>query len=111
MDCYGDHRNHATINYNGEVFKCTARDFTNANSEGMLSDNGRIIWNDKFEKRMNIKFKNKPCLECKIMPLCNGGCSQQAIENEGVDYCIYDFDEDKKKKMVIEKFLEALSEA
>jgi len=109
--CYGDHKNHATINYNGEVFKCTARDFTSANSEGILSDNGRILWNEKFEKRMNIKFKNKPCLECKIMPLCNGGCSQQAIENEGVDYCIYDFDEDKKQKMVIEKFLEALSEA
>lgn len=107
--CYADHRNHATINYNGEVFKCTARDFTTANSEGVLSDEGKILWNYKFEKRLNSKFKNKPCLECKIMPLCNGGCSQQAIENEGVDYCVYDFDEDKKKQMVIQKFLEAIS--
>ncbi|OMP75118.1 radical SAM protein [[Flexibacter] sp. ATCC 35208] len=106
--CYGDHRNHATINYNGEVFKCTARDFTTNNSEGILSDDGKILWNPKYEKRMSSKFKNKPCLECKIMPICNGGCSQQAIEHEGIDYCVYDFDEDKKKQMVIERFLEAI---
>jgi uncharacterized protein len=108
--CYGDHRNHATINYNGEVFKCTARDFTTANSEGVLKEDGTIHWNDKYEKRMNIKFKNKPCLECKILPICGGGCSQQALEHEGIDYCVHDFDENKKLQLVINKFMESLSE-
>ncbi|WP_205510384.1 radical SAM/SPASM domain-containing protein [Longitalea arenae] len=107
--CYGDHRNHATINYNGEVFKCTARDFTTQNSEGLLADNGTINWNEKLEKRLNSKFKNKPCLECAILPICGGGCTQQAVEHEGVDYCVNDFDETKKRKIVINKFLETLA--
>lgn len=107
--CYGDHRNHATINYNGEVFKCTARDFTTQNSEGLLGGNGTIQWNEKLEKRLNSKFKNKPCLECAILPICGGGCSQQAVEHEGVDYCVNDFDENKKRKIVINKFLETLA--
>ena len=109
--CYGDHRNHATINYNGEVFKCTARDFTTKNSEGLLGQNGTIDWNEKLEKRLNSKFKNKPCLECAILPICGGGCTQQAIEHAGMDYCVNDFDENKKRKIVINKFLETLAEA
>ncbi|QES91064.1 radical SAM/SPASM domain-containing protein [Rhizosphaericola mali] len=106
--CYGDHRNHATINFNGEVFKCTARDFTTKNSEGLLDETGNINWNEKFEKRLNIKFKNKPCLECAILPMCGGGCTQQAIEHEGIDYCVHDFDEEKKMSLVYNKFIETL---
>jgi uncharacterized protein len=108
--CYGDHRNHATLNYNGEVFKCTARDFTHANSEGVLNENGEIIWGPKYEKRLNSKFKNKPCLECAILPICGGGCTQQALENEGRDYCVNDFDENKKLQLVKNKFFEFLEE-
>jgi len=107
--CYGDHRNHATINYNGEVFKCTARDFTTKNSEGLLDESGNIKWNEKYEKRLSMKFKNRPCLECSILPICGGGCTQQALEHEGVDYCVNDFDENKKRKIVINKFLETLA--
>ncbi|WP_029277618.1 radical SAM/SPASM domain-containing protein [Pedobacter borealis] len=108
--CYGDHKNHATINFNGEVFKCTARDFTTANSEGILKPGGFIEWNEKLEKRLNSKFKNKPCLECPILPLCGGGCTQQAIEHENVDYCVYDFDNNKKLDVVKNKFFEILAD-
>jgi uncharacterized protein len=106
--CYGDKRNHATINYNGEVFKCTARDFTSSNKEGVLNQDGKIIWNEKFEKRLNSKFKNKPCMDCKILPICGGGCSQQALEHEGVDYCVHDFNEEKKLEMVKERFFQTV---
>lgn len=108
--CYGDKKNHATINYNGEVFKCTARDFTTGNSEGKLGQYGTITWNEKLEKRLNSKFKNRPCLECRILPLCGGGCTQQAIEHEGVDYCVYNFDENKKLEVVKTKFAEILED-
>jgi uncharacterized protein len=108
--CYGDHRNHATINYNGEVFKCTARDFTTNNSEGILTEGGFIEWNAKLEKRLNSKFKNKPCLECPILPICGGGCTQQAIEHEGVDYCVYNFDYNKKLDVVKNRFFELIAE-
>ena len=61
-----------------------------------------MIWDDGYiEQRMNSKFKNKPCLKCKILPLCNGGCSQHAMENKEEDYCIYHGDENEKNKVVI----------
>ncbi len=44
------------INYNGDVFKCNARDFTSKTRNGVLAD-GAIEWNDTFEQRMNIKLK------------------------------------------------------
>ena len=27
--------------------------------------------------------------------MCAGGCNQQALEHEGVDYCMMDFDENE----------------
>lgn len=108
--CYGDKRYQATLNYNGEVFKCTARDFKDNSGEGYLLDNGTIEWNERYEKRLNIKFENPPCKECVILPICGGGCTQQALENEGQDYCIYNFDEEEKKKQVIKKFEVVLSD-
>ncbi|WP_129746355.1 radical SAM/SPASM domain-containing protein [Flavobacterium anhuiense] len=107
--CYADKNNHATINYNGEVYKCTARDFESASKEGVLNQDGKIEWNEKYERRMNSKFKNPPCLSCKILPICNGGCSQQAIEHEGIEYCIHNFDESKKIEIIKDKFMYAIS--
>ncbi len=108
--CYADRKNQATINFNGEIFKCTARDFVSNNKEGDLQKNGIIDWNEKFDKRMNIKFKNKPCLECVIMPICNGGCSQSAMENEGKDYCTFEKMGITKEEIVMDKFLQSTLE-
>ena len=79
------------------------KNYFNAFDLGILQNNGKIDWNSTFYERMDIKFKNKPCLECPIMPLCNGGCSQHALENKDKDYCIYDFDESQKKDIIIKK--------
>jgi uncharacterized protein len=105
--CYADKRNSVVVNYNGYIYKCTARDFNKKNREGYLDENGYLIWEkNSLEKRMNAKFKNNRCFSCKIFPLCIGGCSQQAIENKGVDYCIYDESEkDNIIKDKIEKIL------
>ncbi len=108
--CYADKKNSAVINFNGDIFKCTARDFTTAKREGYIDDSGDIIWeNDSLNRRIHAKFHNKPCLSCRIMPLCNGGCSQHALEHlDGEDYCVYSFDEKEKDKIVIMKFEETL---
>jgi len=103
--CYADKMNQATINFNGDVFKCTARDFKKESREGVLEKTGEIQWNNKYSKRMiETRFKNKPCLDCKILPICNGGCSQHRMENENNEYCIYNFDEDLKLQLIREKF-------
>lgn len=107
--CYADKKNHATINYNGEVFKCTARDFASAIKEGDLLDDGLIEWNEKYNKRLESKIKNKPCFTCKILPICGGGCSQISMENEGKEYCVKNFDENRKLQLVKNRFLNLVS--
>ncbi len=108
--CYADKRNSATINYNGDLFKCTARDFLSENRAGYISEEGDLLWeNDYLNKRMEAKFQNKPCLSCKIMPLCNGGCTQHAMENIGHDYCVFHGDESEKDKVVVTKIEEIIN--
>ncbi|HSC36833.1 MAG TPA: SPASM domain-containing protein, partial [Chitinophagaceae bacterium] len=108
--CYADKRNSAVINYNGDIFKCTARDFTTVQRAGFVDDDGNLIWeNDYLNKRMAVKFNNKPCLSCRIMPLCNGGCSQHALDHLGNgDYCVFFGDEGEKDKVVKSKVEEIL---
>ncbi|MCL1934292.1 MAG: radical SAM protein [Candidatus Azobacteroides sp.] len=107
--CYADKRNSAVINYNGDVFKCTARDFKTENREGFLTDEGEIVWeNNSLERRMKAKFHNQPCLSCRLLPICNGACSQIALENLGKrDFCIHSFDE-KEKDNVIKAMVELM---
>jgi len=111
QSCYADKRNSVVINYNGDLFKCTARDFTTVKRAGYLSETGELMWeNDYLNKRMNAKFNNKPCLSCRIMPLCNGGCSQHALEHLGIDdYCVHFGDEGEKDKVVKSKVEEIIS--
>ncbi len=106
LSCYADRINQANINYNGDVYKCTARDYTKENREGILNEKGEIIWNEKYEKRFERKYANKPCLECSIFPICSGGCSQISLEKD--NYCIYDFDENRKKEVILSNFLASI---
>jgi len=80
--CYADNENSIVINYNGDLFKCTAREFSNGNRKGVLLNDGTLKWNDKYFKRMNIKYSNPLCLKCKILPICNGGCSTNKLEKK-----------------------------
>ncbi|MGG5506914.1 MULTISPECIES: radical SAM protein [unclassified Myroides] len=107
--CYADKTNEVVINYNGDAFKCTARDFTKNNREGILQEDGTIDWFEKNTTRLMAKLNNKPCQTCPILPLCGSGCSQVAFENNGEDYCVYDFDIEKKKEVVREHFIECMN--
>jgi len=80
--CYSDKYNHAVINYDGKVYKCTARDYNEKNCVGKLTENGKIEWiDDKIYKRFSANhFDHKQCMKCKILPLCYGPCSQNSLE-------------------------------
>lgn len=106
--CYADKENHVVINSDGNVFKCTARDFIPENREGHLSEEGDIIWNDNFEKRMSIKYSNSACLKCKILPICNGGCSQSKLEKKQDDSCYRNMDEREKDELIIRRLKERI---
>ena len=80
--CYGDRRNTAVINYNGDIYKCTAKDFNVINRDGYLNENGDIVWLKSQDYRANIRFKDGFCNTCRIAPLCGGGCSRYMLEQD-----------------------------
>lgn len=103
--CYADKLNETVINYNGDVFKCTARDFTQQNRYGYIQENGEIKYeSDPNAIRVNSILKNAPCQSCRIAPLCNGGCSQTRIENYTKEYCLLNYSEKQKDKVILDRF-------
>ena len=100
--CYADKRAQCVVNFNGDIYKCTAIDFQNVQRDGFLSDDGKLIWeNNSLERRMQSKTKNERCKSCRVLPLCHGGCSSRALEAED-GYCLYPL-EDEKDQMVINR--------
>lgn len=78
--CVSDLYSQAVINYDGNVFKCTARAFDKAHRLGRLSKYGIIDWNqDKVRDYLSLDFASC-CQECKLMPSCPGICSQTIME-------------------------------
>ena len=73
-----------TINYNGNLYKCSGRDMTEENADGKLTENGTIEWKPNvLAKRLGrTTFENKMCLACKLLPCCMGPCSQKCLEND-----------------------------
>ena len=101
--CYADMENHIVVNSDGNVFKCTARDFLPKNSEGVLTPEGEILWNEKFHSRMAVKYSNKECLACGILPICNGGCTQNKMESGNKDQCYRHMGENDKKNYLMKR--------
>lgn len=102
--CYADKQNSAVVNFNRDVFKCTARPFHSSSREGFLDRTGSIVWeNDKVKNRMDARLKNKPCLSCRILPQCLGGCTQNQLEalDSKSTYCIHNFDDKKIDEIIL----------
>lgn len=88
--CYADCLNSCVINYNGDVYKCTARDFKAKTRCGQLTSQGIITWD--YEKLKEYCFSPilSKCKTCKLLPICPGICSQQVIENGDTLQCVLD---------------------
>lgn len=79
--CYADNLNEAIINYDGLVYKCTARDFIKENSCGKLNNNGEIKWDTMhILKRLSLKIPTG-CLKCNLLPSCPKHCSQYLLDS------------------------------
>ena len=80
--CYADREQQVVVNYNGKIYKCTARDFNEEYALGELLPSGEIQWNiPAISKRFgSYTFENKFCLKCNLLPACMGLCSQKAVE-------------------------------
>lgn len=96
--CYVDKYFHAHINYDGKVYKCSARDYSEKYACGELSDSGEIVWKPGVLERMFTKanFENEKCLSCKLLPICIGPCYQNYLDyknNERPSFCVYNHKE------------------
>lgn len=99
--CYADGVNTAVVNYNGDLFKCTARDFAPKSKEGTLAADGTLRWNERLRKRMSIRHGGDTCLQCRIYPICHGGCSQMKLEApDGISSCPKGYDDDKIQEIM-----------
>lgn len=89
--CKASKTNQSVISYDGKVYKCSGRDFTEELQEGVLQPDGIIQWNeDKIGNRLIIRtFDNEECKSCKLLPLCWGPCNQKLLEtpSEIKRYC------------------------
>lgn len=103
--CYADKANYLLINYNGDIFGCTARDFNKKNRIGFLKSDGTVSYiSDIYEQRSKIKFSKPICHTCRIAPLCGGGCRQRALESPDNNVCTYGYSEIDKDNKILDIF-------
>ena len=101
--CYANLFYQVIINYDGYVYKCTARDFNKNNSFGKLLDNGMIEWN--VSKRLNYHNKSvaSQCIDCTLFPVCSGMCIQSCFENNNL-LCKFESSKFTKADFIIYNF-------
>lgn len=87
--CYADRENSVVVNYNGDVYKCTANDFISKEREGVLNLDGSITYNELYEERIAAKYTLEQCLDCKIFPICPA-CSRDRVNMKRGMKCRYE---------------------
>ncbi len=89
--CYADRINYANINFDGNIYRCTAMDYNVQNSFGTLNEEGEIIWDEKKLQNIdnNPYIHDTKCIECKLLPLCGGPCFMRKYQflTQNTDYC------------------------
>jgi uncharacterized protein len=87
IGCYVENMLQYVINYDGKIFKCTARDFDSKNSIGELNQDGEFVFNSNYYKYfVSSFFENPTCEKCEVLPSCTGMCLQKRIES-GLPKC------------------------
>lgn len=69
--CYADTCDSLVVNYNGDVFKCTANNFSSENREGVLASTGEVCFNSKYNERLRVMYETEVCNQCQLFPICD----------------------------------------
>lgn len=98
--CYADYTHSIVINYNGDVYKCTARDFKAEERIGYLNADGTcVIENNKY---LLSKRYNRDCPTCSLLPICTV-CTQARVEHS-LDSCWLNLSEEDKEGQIKHRF-------
>lgn len=82
QSCYAENCNQFVVNYDLQVFKCTARDFSQKHCVGNIGD-GKFIPNAHyFDYAISHDIENTKCCDCKLLPTCLGRCVQKRVEEQ-----------------------------
>jgi uncharacterized protein len=83
IPCYASRKYCNTISFNGDVYKCTAKEMLHKDALGYLDKNGIIQWHNKDFETIYYKplFDKKKCLQCKYLPVCMGPCTRRLEDN------------------------------
>lgn len=96
--CYGDKKNTAVVNYNGNVYKCTALDFDKiAPAHTVFEGDWLNSLQNRFEEQKQERSDKQECYACRVFPLCTGGCQKHHIMTKGQIQCPYPTNEDKDR--------------
>lgn len=82
--CYVENMEQFVINYNLDVYKCTARDYNGKYCIGKINADGKFLPNNMYYKYYTTQspFLRKECMECELLPSCffSIACIQKKIE-------------------------------
>lgn len=85
--CTTDIKNFFIFGPENKVYKCDSYFGENEKSVGELLENGLIKFNDNILKWQK-NFENEKCFQCKMLPICQGGCMRIKVE-KGDHYCYW----------------------
>jgi uncharacterized protein len=97
--CYADRPDSIVVNYNGNIYKCTAQDFIPEYREGVLNKDGTITYNERYTDRMGMRFSSEACQKCSILPICNT-CSQKKLNQFLDTTCARGISEEDKYNII-----------
>lgn len=88
INCEFDNHNNFLIETNGEIYQCSSSDRQGLFYLGEINSNGIIKHNKPnfVRKMLREPFDKEKCLECKVLPMCMGGCNYE--EQQGMEECI-----------------------
>ena len=67
--------NRYVVDANLDVYKCEILVNQPDAKVGVIDNNGNVIYNSNFYKQMSVSpDRNAKCRDCKLLPLCGGGC-------------------------------------
>lgn len=91
--------NRFVIDANLDVYKCEVLVNQQDAKVGVLDQNGNLVLNNNYYKQMTLSPENSPkCKDCKLLPLCGGGCVGKAYINKALKNGVFECHECKMQE-------------
>ena len=83
--------NRYVVDANLDVYKCEVLVNQPDAKVGVIDDKGNVVYNSNFYKQMSVSpYRNAKCMECKMLPLCGGGCVGKEYLNRALKNSDFD---------------------